>query len=291
MIYFIDIPGLGSSEWYLPATNGISLKIVMEYERSLVKIEDQDICPAWAAAQSDPYRALVPYLRQFHTLNTRWQNCYEPMTENIITQCAAIQEEIIMKRRSSRKPLFEEHLLIASALRALALAHHIFELCINVPTVSYPGMFLQPEKLDTGNQNPAIEVSRYDPGSDNASRPNDGGTLSYLIQDIVRITQGLLLKGRPTDLPTVFCTLCLLKLVEGNFVEFIGYIDAFSRCYKQFGGVWRTLAELLELAIKGNHPLVEDWDGRAYKSLVGVSNVSVAHFQSMNQLWIDGGMW
>jgi hypothetical protein len=290
------MPGLGSNEWLLPAADGITLKVRMTYDRPNIEICDVDIFEF--TSQEDPYRAFLPYLKQFHDINSRWGNWYEPITVEMITTCARIQEDIVMKLRPSRKRLCEDNLIIALALRTFALSHNISAVEGNMSPLPHECFMemLYPVPVVTTDpgDNLTIEIRRYFAAHDTAIpklKNTDGGKLTSLVVDIFRVAQRLLLRGRPADWPSLICVICLLKLIMSSSKSFIPCIEESFQGEEDFQETWVTLCQLFDSVSQGNHPLVEAWRSSKYESLVGSGNISMGHFELLNELWVDGGMY
>jgi hypothetical protein len=265
----------------------------MAYEKPDIEIIDLDNFAGRADARSKPSGALVPFLKQFHNLNTRWGNYYEPHTEALVTLCAKIQEEIATKVRPGRKPMSEGNLLIASALRALALGFYIGEVegwLINGTEESFiESMFLEPKTISEFG-NISTTVSRHDPAKDDLGSA-DGTKLSSMMQDIVRTTQTLILCGKASDWPVIFCVLCLLKMIHQLVASsIIRYIKLPPDGYGKYLDLWETLCQLYDTSSDGHNPLVDDWDESEYEMLVGNNNLAVDHFRALNALWKESGM-
>jgi hypothetical protein len=257
----------------------------MRYEDPTVEIFDLDILAA-------PHGALIAFLKQFYDINTRWGIWYEPVTLGIIEQCAEIQKDIVLKHRRSRKALSEDSLLIALAFRALAFVHNVGEVCVNLPYFSngeFSSSFLEPTKI-RNEANPSIEVSTCEiDGGFSSIQEADGRKLTLMIQDIVRITQRLLLRQKPADSPVLFCTICLLKLIQGQFFSELDFLNIFPG-EKVFEKVWRRLCQLYDVFTNGRHPLVDHWRSGEYESLVGHDVLAARHMNSLNDMWVDGGI-
>jgi hypothetical protein len=288
-----DLPGLGTNEWLLPAAGDINLKIRMAYENPDIEIQDLDIFAGWTDARSKPSGALVTFLKQFHKLNTRWGYYYEAPSEALVTLCAEIQEDIVTKVRPGRKPMSEGNLLIALALRALALGHYIADVegwLIGGTEESFiQSMFLEPTTISE-DKNPSIIVSRHDPTKDDLGSA-DGAKLSSMMHDIVRTTQALILRGKASDWPVIFCVLCLIKMIHQSVASsIIRYIKFPPDGYVKYLNVWETLCLLYDASSNGHNPLVDDWDESEYEMLVGNNGLAVDHFRSLNALWNESGM-
>ena len=288
-----DLPGLGTHEWLLPAAGDINLKIRMAYENPDNEIRDLDIFAGWAGARSKPSGALVTFLKQFHNLNTRWSNYYEAPTEALVALCAEIQEDIVTKARPGRKPMSEGNLLIASALRALALGYYIAEveswLICETEEYFIRSMFQEPTTISE-DKNPSIIVSRHDPTKDDLGSAY-GEKLSSMMHDIVQATQSLILRGKASDWPVIFCVLCLLKMIHQSVASsIIPYIKFPPDGYAEYLNVWETLCQLYDVSSDDHNPLVDNWDESGYEMLVGNNSLAVDHFRSLNALWCESGM-
>jgi hypothetical protein len=290
--YYIIIeglPGFGSNEWFLPTKDGFDLRIRMKYDDPKFEIRDHDLSSYLAATQPQSKDSLLDFLKQFHNINSRWNNHYEYVTENIITLCAEIQEDMLS--RTSRIPanLSEEILLIALSLRTLAFAHNFSLIVLNLPW--YPrvgGYFLQPKTVR--DKNPSLEIWRCGSATESASAcsGHDGGEqLSSMIEDIVRITQRLHFRRRPKDWPSLFCVLCLLKLILGA-IDYHPSIDTFRCAHDALESAWSMLCQLYHVCTRGNHPLTHDWSVEEYTSLVGNDTFAIARFRLLNDMWVEG---
>lgn len=282
-----DLPGLGSDEWFLPAIDGITFKVKIEYIDPNVKVQDVDVASA-------PPEALFAFLEQFQDINSRWINEYELVTEEIINECVSFQTGIVSKILSSGGVLYEEDLIVAHALRTLALAHAIMDVQANVSYRSVAHfhqhrLFAQPEKLQTCCE-PSIELSRSTKKAAMSKKTPDLPRFSSMVQDVVRIAQGMILRGTPSDFPAIFCALCLLRLVEsncgdGNLIPYIAPLDP-GRVLKN---VYWTLCQMFDITIKGKHPLSDEWNPNGNTKVDGKSSQENELFQAMNNIWVGAG--
>jgi hypothetical protein len=283
------LPGFGSSEWFLPTKDGFSLRIRMEYDDPNFEIHDHGLSSYLAATQPQSKDSLLEFLKQFHDINSRWDNHYEPAAENLITLCAKIQEDTLS--RTSRIPanLLEEILLIALSLRTLAFAHNFCLAELSLPWARrVDTFFLQPKMIR--DKNPSLEIWRCDPTTESESAclgHDGGGQLSSMIEDIVRIARRLHFRRRPKDWPSLFCVLCLLKLILDEINDHPS-VDTFVCAHGALWDVWSMLCQLYHVCTKGNHPLTHDWSVEEYASLVGNDTLAIAHFRLLNDIWVEG---
>jgi hypothetical protein len=186
----------------------------------------------------------------------------------------------------------EGNLLIASALRALALGYYISEAegwFVNKTEEFFiQSMFLEPTTISEFG-NTSVRVSRHDPTKDDL-RSADGAKLSSVMQDIVQTTQSLILCGEASDWPVIFCALCLLKMLHQSVASsIIPYIKFPPDGGEKYLNVWETLCDMYDVVSGGHNPLVDDWDESEYRMLVGNDTLAVDHFRSLNVLWIESG--
>jgi hypothetical protein len=247
-----------------------------------------------------PTGALISFLKQFHNLNARWGNYYENITEDLVTLCADIQKDIIMKSRRSGQRLAPEGLLIAQALRILALSKNLEEIwghsvyCKKEEFVE--NIWLDPETVISHEvTNPSVRVSRVSrvcPTDNIVTREHsDGLLLSKSLQDLVRNTLDLIIRGRPSYWPTIFCVLIVLKLIQSNSSSGMEYFDEIFDGADRLRNVWKILCEMFDLATGGNHPLVNGWARDEYALQIGSKHSSVEHFQILNSIWVDEGLF
>lgn len=282
------LPGFGSSGWFLPIRDGFRLRIRMKYDDPKFEIRDHDLSSYLAATQPQSEDSLLEFLKQFHDINSRWTSYYAPATEDLITLCAQIQEDILS--RTSRMPAnLSEILLIALSLRTLAFAHNFGLVTINLPCdPRVERVFPQPEIVQDAN--PSLEIWACGPASESAPvclGHDGGGQLSSMIEDIVRITQRLHFRRRPKDWPSLFCVLCLLELILFE-ISSDHWVDTFDCAHDALESVWSMLCQLYHVCTKGNHPLTHGWSVEEYTSLVGNDTLAIAHFRLLNDMWVEG---
>jgi hypothetical protein len=261
----------------------------MEYEDSEIEIQDLDFYAKETGFHAKP--AIIAFVRQFHAINTRWGNWYEPVTEGIITVCAAMQEDILIGHRPGRELPTEIDLILSSALKILGL-------CRNIENVEgYLGfwsreksnernIFMTPEEVSM-DKNPSITISRIESSSSTLAAL-DGTLLAGLIRELVSKTQRLLLRGRHQDLPILFCALCLLKLIQSSSTCNFHYINLpqLDGCFEF---VNKCLCRLYDAVSEGQNPLVDAWNQDEYAELVDSCSLALNLFQTLNNLWVNAG--
>jgi hypothetical protein len=260
----------------------------------MFEIHDLDLSTARSIPQPQFKDSLVDFLLQFHDINSRWEGYISSFYGDFIMQCAQIQEDILSEASPTPENLSEDVLLIAISLRALALAHNLELVAYSLPCCTDTEMlshtFLQPEIVR--DENPSIEIWKCVSTPQMVSgqlEDNDGGQLPVIIQDIVRITQRMLFRRTPKDWPSLLCVLFLLKLICFQFYSSCNWLEFSNIKMEALENVWSLLCGLYSVCTKGHDPLTSDWNCEEYASLVGSDKLAVAHFTSLNKLWLDIG--
>ncbi len=210
----------------------------------------------------------------------------------MITMCAEAQADMLITTRLHRETLPKEKLLICSALRVLAITHHLFtlnrSLSPNSQSWSFVADYLKPTDLP-GARNPVINVSR---GKANASTLLAiDGELSLMIQDIVKTTQRLIFLRRPYDWPTIFCALYLLKLIQLDLFPFSPWTDTFDGSVRALEDVWESLCGLFAYCAEPHHPLDPNFNLDAYIRMVGPSHpVAVEIYEVLQMAWTESSI-
>jgi len=150
--------------------------------------------------------AIITFLEQFYKINTRWFNWYEQSTESSSTGKQTFRGGYTHRACPPRiwnVPQDQGH----RRHMGILLGDFIF-----------PGARAAAgSKICTGaDYNPSTDTSKYDDTflACTSTDRKDDSQLSLMIQDIVRITQALILRSNPADVPIIFCTLCILKLIS-----------------------------------------------------------------------------
>lgn len=285
----MNTAGLGTGEWFLLTENGEPLRIVMKYDDRGLGIRDLDLPSIREAAQphSTDFLRLRHFLRQFHNINLRLHNYYEPATENLITLCAKIQEDLLTKPQPVPGKTSEAALLIAMSLRALGCVLNLKFVIDDIYSWELPDSFLQPKATKTERLSFEIWKCDHVPGRVPVKFGQcKGAELSSMLQDILRITQRTLFQRKPKDWPSLFCVLALMKETFDllRMIDYEPILDAIHA----LESVLPMLCGLYQVCTKGLHPLVDDWNYEEYASLVGNDELAIAHFRSLNDMWVEG---
>ncbi|KAE8445142.1 hypothetical protein EG329_013744 [Mollisiaceae sp. DMI_Dod_QoI] len=280
-----DMPGLGSDEWLFPTASGAFFEIRMKYpDDERRRIRDLDEFVATEDTIATRIQAITTFIQQFRNINNRWTNCYELTTVKIIEACVSIQQMMLEESRQSWSPLGDRNTIIATSLRALALAHEIFELDGNLPwrmkDVFHQSSF-RSKKLECDA--PTITISRVKKVPkrfDSKERK-----LPALVREMHRVTQKMLLRPQAKDLPTILCVLCIMKLVQNCLEPMNDFFDAF--CAKEFKTAWFSYCLVFHEMARDYHPLVYHWDKSNYEELAGEDSMPVTYFKSFRTIWVE----
>lgn len=238
-------------------------------------------------SHSGGYRLLLDFLQQFRDGGSRRVVSYQCYTELIVVQCAQIQWDIVSENSVSVSKLPESALLIAMSLRALnytyayckfvdSIRWQMRKIAFRVPEISYKCPF-------------SFEISRQNPGPQTLSDPSSKSRdhFSSMIQDIVRIFQQTLLRRRPTEWPSLLCVLALLNMIRENLGISTESIRPFIETVDALSEVCLVLGQLYHMCTKGKHPLAKNCKWEDYASLIGYDQLAVAHFRSLNEIWVE----
>lgn len=269
---FPKIPGLGSDQFILPASCGIYLKVQKQYstaEPFPTRFFDPSL--VWKKPTNPPpYYAMIAWCRQYRTSLTDWDTWYEPRTLMMLGDFLGWQELKIREAVRCQRPLTEEVLLLASALRILALTHEVADVWANLGDASemeFSNMFnVTPKNITEVSDDPTISLSTCGEPADY----EQGVDLSKLLHTITSLLQSMILRRRPSDWPTIIAVLAILKLSELALWCHLAYFEPLENVH-HVENVVNDLCELFN-SIDARHPLGPDWKAAHYVSLVGADS-------------------
>lgn len=210
---------------------------------------------------------MIAWCRKYRTSLTTWDTWYEPRTLLVLNDFIGWQDHKIREAVRCQRPLTEEVLLLASALRLLALAHEVGDVWANLGDMSemeFSNMYNATPKTITGaGDDPAISLSTVGEPADY----DEGVDLSKIMHTIASKVQAMILRRRPSDWPTIIAVLAILKLSEICLGCHLQYFEPFEHV-SYFEDVVNDLCDLFN-AIDNRHPLGDFWNRGHYMSLVG----------------------
>lgn len=108
-------------------------------------------------------------------------------------------------------------------------------------------------------------------------------SLSQSLEELLHLTQNLVMRRKPKYWPTILFTLCVMRMITRD----LGW-RVLSRVYQALHDAHWDLCGLFEVTSKSFHPLSNKWDKEAYSRLVGGNDVLVGTFQWMHDWWLEG---
>ncbi|KAF2001238.1 hypothetical protein P154DRAFT_575306 [Amniculicola lignicola CBS 123094] len=259
--------------------------------------------------------AVQMFLEQFETVNERWPNFHETLSESFI-KIAATHQKFLLRSplelgeiRDLDHPLITKSPIL-NALRLFVISHSLANFGHHFPY----GWLIDSEVSSDGYALPGGEA-KLKPNPD-ASRPpailahifairlEDGvgsltehelrqsnDTIAVLLENALESSKALLLTHGPEHWHTVFFTLCILVLALNN-LQLEGYTDVFRLFYCKMRDGVEDLAALYLHCSGDLHALYEeridkDWletvvGTQAYNSL----DDSWGEYLDLNDTWV-----
>ncbi|CAG8978043.1 hypothetical protein HYALB_00000713 [Hymenoscyphus albidus] len=285
---FPKIVGLGTSEFILPASLGIYLKIQKQYtsgEDFPIRFFDPSLI--WLDPQRPPpYYAAIAYIRKYRASLVEWGNWYEPRTLIIMGEFLAWQETRIKEAVKCQRHLTEEVLILASVFRILAYSHELVQVWFNLGDAEefqFEGMFNSiPKSITFPGEDPVISISTCEEPPTDSEESVD---ISMLLSTIMQQLQTMILRRKPSDWPIIIAVLSILKLSENSLSCGLRYFSPFENA-PRFEHALNSLCVLFD-CIDGRHPLSEEWSASHYKSLVGTNSLAFSWCELLRDLAVD----
>ena len=225
--------------------------------------------------------SILDFVEQFVDVETRWLEEYEELALDFLRKCARLQADTLCK--ASRDLETPSRVLIALSLRCLMLTREAYLMDPWRWSCETPGSF----KASDGSD---IEVRKEPVADHHESHTQDrinGKSFSQSLEELLHLTQNLMMRRKPKDWPMVLFSLCLLRLTIDNcYYGFHHWTRiAFN---KAFHIAYRDLCALFDIISKGLNPLCNKWNKEAYSGLVGDNDNLVGAFQWMHDRWLEG---
>ena len=289
---------LGAGNWALQGAGRINYRISVAFDPTAYKYIFKDFKESDAGRDTCLTQPPIPiddFLRQFHNMNWQWTNCFEQDTVEIIRHCAQYQATLLSRvgiAPSSLDPN-DNILLIALALRCMALTHEIFRLDANVPHLYFDRGETSYECSTYDESDPYIDIwttttdwSKTSglPTSENL-KPRDN--LPRMLEQILEKTQRILFRRDPRDWPMLLCTLCLFTLIRQNFNPSGRWMRSLKKAGLAMDHVHTVLCQLYEMVTDGEHPLSDNWAQEEYAKQTE-DEASVTCMQELHRMWQEG---
>lgn len=293
----IELP----DDYWIFEDEGRSYKVLISYE----EIDEMDIIDYTVRDMScffsekdspeDFQPSIVAFLEQFSTINIRWNNAFEQMTEDIIAFGAGFQEFWLTRCSFPPSSTLDERTPIASALQCLVRCYNAFEVSLNWPfrymeeyLANHNHIRLRETESDFRGLGfyPSIDVWRLPHDHDLPEERNVTRTpLGRLWTDTIQIAQRILFRGRATDWPLVFFTLCILTLARGCLDG--RWTNALRIAYNTLKGSLDDLCRIFLHCTGDLHPLNPNFDLEWFTLMVGGEEPLVDYYREMNKMWAN----
>ena len=288
---------LGTGEWFLPRDDETQYRIRISHDTldpNLI-IRDCEYLAGKVTSSTQSEVAILDFVKQFYDVDARWSGTYTKKEFEFLKKCAGLQANIVSK--GSCKPSeVSSRMLIALSLRCLVLTQELalvgeyFEYCddekslVDEVPVKYKGLhgsILDISRLHTLDQDEGHTRDRI-----------KGKSISQSLEELLQLTQNLMMRRKPQDWPMLLCTLCLLSMISYNCWRlsdsaYCRDANSFEKYLESFGAVYFTLCSLFGVTSKTLHPLCKNWNEEAYSRLVGGNDVLVGTFQWMHDRWLE----
>ncbi len=285
---------LGYGEWFLHDVDKKSYRINISYDAFAAKSIFRDFRPiaGRVTALSQPAIPLLDFLEQFHDVDSRWPNFYEPFTVKVIKECAVFESALLSRRSPLPVGSSNETVLIALSLRCFVLTYEISLVAGSLSSRSFEDneVYLRVEKIF--ERDPSIEVSRslnISQVSFVDSKQKGKESLLSILEEILQTTQRLMFRRKPEDWPLLLCTLFLINLISDNLNAYSSlWMRSLRPTSQVMNSVFGTLCRLYDICSKGFHPLSGNWKREEYAKLVNYDETLVDCFQWINDMWLKG---
>ena len=289
---------LGTGNWFLPGVGRTNFRISVTFDPPAYKYIYKDFKKSDASRDTcltQPPISIIDFLEQFHDINWHWKNCYERSTVELMRYCAQYQAKLLVMRNDAHDHVDqdddEDVLLIALALRCMALTHEIFRLDSNVPYLFFDRGETSYECSTYHESDPYMDIWTTTTdwnGTANASapgRPLHRDSLPAILEQLLEKTQRILFRRDPKDWPMLLCTLCIFALIKQNFNPGGRWMSSLKKAGLAINHVNSVLCQLFEMITEGNLPLSDDWVQEEYTKQTEdeASNTCMRDFHHMWQ--------
>lgn len=233
--------------------------------------------------------SILRFIEQFYDVDTRWPKAYEKLTLEFLKKCAGLQAATICKVSCDLG--MPSRVLIALSLRCLTLTREVRLFKHSMEKADCDAKNLVKDKTSDGSD---IEILKLQASNKHASHTHDrihGKSISQSLEELLQLTQNLMMRRRPQDSPIVLCTLCLLCMITENYISWVPdlvYDDLPDSVYDALKTACGSLCAFFDTTSKSLQPLCNKWDKEAYSRLVDGNDVLVGTFQWMHDQWLNG---
>lgn len=242
---------------------------------------------------------LLKILDQFAEVQSRWRNWFEERTLLLIAHCARYQRHILAQTEDiPADNKINRSTLVAALLRCLVITHQINEVDSNLgcfDTIRNSGLdVIRDEGFeDYWGLQPLLTVERI--RRRGRRRMMENQTRAYLhefpatLKRAIATTQVVIMNRRPRDIPCLTYSLSPLALIAQSLKPLAEFMSPIAEAGKEIEQILRTLCDLYIFCFENLHPFAEPYDITMYAAMVQSDPIPVAHFQTLNRLWVEAG--
>ena len=245
-----------------------------------------------SASSTQAELSALDFLEQFYDMDVRWPGTIAKQTSEFLSKCARLQASVVCKASK-----VSSEMLIALSLRCLTLTREL-ALVGECFDDYYDDEGLFPDKIivkDRVFDGSTIDISRLHSLDKDEGHTRDrikGKGISQSLEELLQLTQNLIMRRKPQDWPMLLCTLCLLFMIASDCwrlsdSDYGGHAKPFEKYLESFDAVHSTLCSLSNITSKSLHPLCNKWNKEPYSRLVGGNDVLVGTFQWMHDRWLE----
>ena len=227
--------------------------------------------------------AILDFVKQFYDVDACWSRTYTKKTFEFLKKCAGLQVGTMGQALCDLG--MPSRALIALSLRCLMLTREI-----RIVDGIMDEEWFEDEDEDELScifgtcDESNIEILKLKTSDKHEHHTHDrteSKGISQAIEELLQVTQGLIMRRKPKDWPTVLFTLCLLDMIKRSWSSWV-----FDEVYSALSDAYDDLCGLFEVTLKGFQPLCNKWDKEAYSRLVDGNDVLVGAFQWMHDQWL-----
>lgn len=182
----------------------------MTYDSTSAKsiLRDYRSVAGRVSALSQPAIPLLDFLKQFHSVNSRLPNQYEPLNVSIIKKCATVQAALLSRKSPPPKTPSDELTLIALSLRYLFLTREVTFAVSSLSIYAFEDgeTLIRVDRLY--DRDPFLEVSR----SSNVSQTNSTTPKRKNEESLSSMLENLLQTFPTSDVPPKAARLAVIAL-------------------------------------------------------------------------------
>ncbi|KAF9894767.1 hypothetical protein FE257_006657 [Aspergillus nanangensis] len=243
---------------------------------------------------------LETFLAQFHELSSRRPNHFELSTEQMFSDAAHLQVDLLRELSTNVTDLSSDTTVIALCLECLSIVEDIDHIIGQTVALTEDELFedgspvvlVEPDDDDRAilptieahklTQTPTPSAQERKPGFHLDSGLDS--MLDYIVHQVFR----LLDSQDPRHWPTVLYVLLILEHIRGALMPHQPWMQKVHEASRWLNHtILEDLARYYYIYTDGGLLLSDRWDEKAYSRRVGDDQLAIRHARMLNQLWLD----